>query len=463
MSENNPEVLPEASSFELALRAGALQRNYEQRIEGTRTRGRDGISALHLKPEQLDRLVAIAESRILDGTYVFSPYKEVLRLKGAAKFPRVISIPTLRDRLILATLAEHLRESIPSIEFPRPQQLVSNIRGAVKSGLYRDFIRLDIMSFYPSISHQAISKALERYGISADVVQLTLDAAQTPTLPDGHVTAVPARPTKGVPAGTVIANVLGEIVLHSFDEAVSALPGIAYFRYVDDILILSPYGKRGSITELVHSELRMVGLKAHPKESKDKSSTGILRKQPFEYLGYTFERGKVTVHKSRHSRLINNLARPITMLRRAAQESRADIERIRIRAEWWLNFRITGCISEETRRGWLPYYSQIDNTSLLHHLDDVVAKLISRLPSETKINPKSFLTAYTFTRDPTRDRVQYIPNFDLITDPVDMKNLLEAASDYRSIPSDPAGIERLFRQFISFAIKELEMDVGGTS
>ncbi|GAA1325096.1 hypothetical protein GCM10020360_16590 [Nonlabens tegetincola] len=87
----------------------------------------------------------------------------------------------------------------------------------------------------------------------------------------------------------------------------------------------------------------------------------------------------------------------------------------------------------------------------------------SRLPSETKINPKSFLTAFTFTRDPTRDRVQYLPNFDLITDPVDMKSLLEAASDYRSIPSDSAGIERLFRQFISFAVKELETDVGGTS
>jgi len=407
--------------------------------------------------------MATTEAILLNGAYTFSPYKEVLKFKGAAKFPRVISIPTLRDRLVLATLAEHLRESIPGIEFPRPQQLVSRIRGAVASGRYRDFIRLDIVSFYPGIAHQAISKALEEYGISADVVQLVLDAAQTPTLPDGHMTSEPTRPAKGVPAGTAIANVLGEVVLHRLDDALGALPEVAYFRYVDDIVILSPYGKRGSVAKLVHSELRKVGLKVHPKQTTEKSSTGIIRKDPFEYLGYTFERGKITVHKSRHSRLITNLARPITMLRRAAQEDRGDIERIRNRAEWWLNFRITGCISEETRRGWLPYYSQIDKTSLLHHLDDVVAKLVSRLPASTAVNPKSFLTAYTLTRDPTRDRDQYIPNFDLITDPQDMKKLLETASDYRSIPSDLGGIERLFRQFISFAVKELETDIGVTS
>lgn len=457
------ETTPEGTNFEFSLHGGALQRNFEQRLRGTRTRGRDGTSASHLTPDQVDRLLVTTESKILNGTYTFSPYKEVLKLKGAGKFPRVIGIPTLRDRLVLAALAEHLRESIPSIDFPRPQQVISKIREAVNSGQYRDFIRLDIMSFYPSISHEAISEALEKSGISADAVKLILDAVATPTLPDGEVNYVPILLKRGVPAGTAIANVLGEIVLHSLDETLRSLPNIAYFRYVDDIVILSPYGKRTSITQVVKSELQKVGLNAHPKRTKEKSSSGILGRAPFEYLGYTFERGKVTVHKSRHARLINNLARPVTMLRRALQEGRPDTARTRTRAEWWLNFRITGCISDDTRRGWLPYYSQIDNVSLLHHLDDVVAKLVSRLPPGSGISPKSFLKAYTLTRDPSRDHAHYVPNFDLIVDPMDMKKILEEASDYRSIPSDPAAVERLFRRFISFAVKELETDVGGTS
>jgi len=459
----NFKVAGDEESFESFVRAGSVRRNFDQRIKDTRTRGRDGMCAANLSESQVESLLNYVESRLLNASYEFSPYKEVLRLKGASKLPRVISIPTVGDRLALAVLAEYLRGVIPAVEFPRPQELVSKIRSAVNSGEYRDFIRLDIKTFYPSISHDAVSGALKRNGIASNVVEMVLRAINTPTIPGGGARFEGQFVCNGVPAGTSIANVLGEIVLHKLDARVTSEPGVAYFRYVDDVVVLGPYGKRTSLTKTIGEELREVGLSAHPKKVKEKSASGVISRAPFEYLGYTFADGQVRVENARTAKLISSVARPITMLRRAVAESRPDLERIQARAEWWLNLRITGCIVDGTRRGWLPYYSQIDDIGRLHRLDAVVAKLLKRVPQPWSIESKSFLKAYTFMRDTSRDRDQYIPNFDLVVDPAVMRAILEQASDYRSIPSDSVAVEVLFRRFVKFATAELEADVGGVS
>lgn len=53
--------------------------------------------------------------------------------------------------------------------------------------------------------------------------------------------------------------------------------------------------------------------------------------------------------------------------------------------QWKLNLKITGFIIERHKYGWLFFYSQITDLSLLFHLDDVVQKLIKRYKLEGEI------------------------------------------------------------------------------
>ena len=453
------EVWSQPSDFSVE----ALRKIYKEKVQGSSARGRDGVSARNLNDSQVERIVQATSAGLMDGTYRPSPYREFLKLKGSGKAPRVISIPTVRDRLALAAVTAHLRTNILEISLRTPQNIVSDIKKSINGNEYRDFIRSDIVSFYPSISHLAVRRKLAQYGISSQFVEIIMRAIENPTVPDGAPKGAANFVDVGVPAGTPLANILGEVVLHDFDHSVASIPGAAFFRYVDDIVVLSCYGKRGIVKQTIDSNLRLVGLKSHPKTSRDKHSSGIIDRDSFEYLGYTFEGGKVTVGKVRYANLINNLARPLTMLRRSHAEGMRDLGRIQDRAEWWLNFRITGCVGDGKRRGWLPYYSQIDDIGLLHHLDRVVENRISRLPSGRAVRPKSFLKAYAYTHDPRRDPGQYIINFDKVKTTQEKRRLLQTASTYHNIPSRSEDVEKLYRRFVSFACAELEADVGRTS
>lgn len=436
-----------------------LAKIFEHRLRGSSTRGRDGISATNLSELQISELISSVSSSLSGDSFKFSPYREVLKLKNANQNPRIISIPTLRDRLVLAALSEFLRTEIPSIRFPTPQSRISDLKAMLNSGKYRDFLRLDIMAFYPSIEHSSVVNSLTEHGIAPDAVRLIVRACENPTLAAGFRTSATTGVTRGVPAGTALANVLGELVLQGLDSKINSISNVSYLRYVDDIVVLSPYGMRGKVRSEIVTGLRSLGLRAHPKKTREKSASGLVSKDAFDFLGYTFVNKGITIHKSRHFVLIDNLARPITMLRRAIVEQRADIDAVRNKAEWWLNFRITGCISGGVRRGWLPYYSQIDNLSVLHHLDDVVRKLVSRLPSGQRVEPKSFLRSYTLIRDPRRDRDKYIVNFDEISDLKEMKRILQVASDY-SVAHDSETVKKQFNRFVGSAIRELETDIG---
>jgi RNA-directed DNA polymerase len=55
----------------------------------------------------------ILKKKCLDGSYGFSPYVETLKSKGKGKHPRVIAIPTVRDRIVLLALKELLFKMFP--------------------------------------------------------------------------------------------------------------------------------------------------------------------------------------------------------------------------------------------------------------------------------------------------------------------------------------------------------------
>ncbi len=81
----------------------SLNEIYKDRIRLNTTKGIDRLSGVQFE-KQAKSHIKIIHEKCFKGTYKFSPYLELLRPKGRGKYPRVLAIPTVRDRIVLVTV-----------------------------------------------------------------------------------------------------------------------------------------------------------------------------------------------------------------------------------------------------------------------------------------------------------------------------------------------------------------------
>ena len=95
-------------TFEEVFSPESLEAIYEKKIVSGRGGGRD-----HLSPEKFGLLYPegfnLISEQCISNVYTFSPYKETLCQKGRGKVPRVLSIPTVRDKIVLSALTNLLQ------------------------------------------------------------------------------------------------------------------------------------------------------------------------------------------------------------------------------------------------------------------------------------------------------------------------------------------------------------------
>jgi hypothetical protein len=158
------------------------------------------------KAEYLDQV----REGFSDGTYQFSPYREVLRSKGRSKPPRVISLPTIRDRVALVLLKEYLHAVFPeSVNRVLPNAYIREIKELVEVLPRSVVLRGDIKAFYDRIPRWAL---MELVGARVCEPALTLvrRAICRPTVPAGTPKRERTRfrESVGIPQGLAISNIL---------------------------------------------------------------------------------------------------------------------------------------------------------------------------------------------------------------------------------------------------------------
>ena len=77
-----------------------LNQIYKEKIQYQSSTGMDNISPKDFEGH-LSENIQIISKKVLAGTYNLTRYREILISKGRGKEPRVISIPTMRDKLAL--------------------------------------------------------------------------------------------------------------------------------------------------------------------------------------------------------------------------------------------------------------------------------------------------------------------------------------------------------------------------
>lgn len=450
-----------------------LENLFFEKFIDTRTKGIDRLTGAQIATRAKETFQTI-ERKCLSGTFSFSQYAEVLQLKGRNKAPRVISIPTIRDRLVL-----HQLKDLLAITFPEcvPKARANTVIHAISRDL-RQFeddgktanvwvYGCDIQKFYDEIDREILLEILSRKIKSEKVLRLIESAINTPTVPRNYKKQdinLYMR-AKGIPQGLSISNILASIYMADFDTLMKAKP-FRYFRYVDDLIF---YGEETVIRaseSLVRENLAKLHLETHPIEEHGKSHLSNLT-ATFGYLGYLFTMPTITVRPATVERFLQSIVGRFSDYsynkeRRKSEAKYLTDERLREIFLSELNERITGAISEKRRYGWISYFSEITDLPLLKRLDHIIAKFFARLDDFENKAPeplKSLVRAYYEMRySPTAG---YIHNYDKIqTQTQKLQFLVERGKlDPNSTYSEEE-ISVAFDRYRKWSLADLEPDDG---
>lgn len=416
-----------------------LHEHYFEKVACSPSTGLDKITPKNFERD-LDNNISLILRKVFDGTYSFTRYRQLLFLKGPNKPPRQVCVPTIRDKLTLSVLNELLCEVFGiSCKTPMPHSVIHEISGNLHR--FDSFIKIDVSSFYASIPHDPLLRKLRRKIRTPEIMLLIQNAIETEALSNATSQKEHNRRTLGLPEGLPISNALANIYLSDIDRKFEADSRIQYFRYVDDILILVNNSDMTAIEQMMVSDLSKLGLKTNEKTDRGQISQG------FEYLGYFISPVGATVRKSSKLKFERSLEELIGKLKNEPPEY----------AEWKLNLKITGFVYNDHKYGWVFFYSQITDVSLLYHFDALVKKLLIRYKMDSSVKPKRYVRTYHEIQQALHTTT-YVPNFDRYT--IDDKRQI-VSRVYKinaSVLKDP-DVEIKFSNIISREIRDIEKDI----
>jgi RNA-directed DNA polymerase len=432
--------------FEKHFSIDNLKRIFTEYIVYSGATGIDNLDQYAFR-KQLDEQIEILSRKMLSGTYKFTKYKLKLVSKGRGKVPREISIPTVRDRIAMRAICDFLLECYDGVvEFNLPQEIIKSVKDDVLLGNYTGCIKLDVTDFYPSIMHGEMRSRLGRKIRSPEIKDVIFSAIKSPTVSISRDTDEPS--VRGIPQGLAISNILASIYLLNIDKRLDINPDVKYYRYVDDVLIFCDFKDAITIANDVRKQFSKIGLKVYdPVKRPDKSTVERLGTN-FDYLGYQFSGSSISARRGSVEKLKSSLVSIFTSYKHSKKKS----ERFLL---WRLNLRITGCVFDNKSKGWLFFFSEINDESLLHTLDHYVKKLIERFG--VSIEPKRFVRAFK-ELSYRKYETKYIPNYDNY----DVDEMKAVLTDFFGMTVEKMleeEVEFEFNKKIGKQVKDLLVDV----
>ncbi len=418
-------------AFEILFSPVQLFEEYKRKHANSKSRGLDRANGSQYGEHLPNELEAISR-KCLNSTYRFTPYLEILKVKSRESAPRMISIPTIRDRIVLGQLNKLLRLAF-STEARSPlastyvRYLSAELSGLDPAANWT--AGSDIKRFYDSIDRDRLLKLVGDRIMEKQIVGLLASALMTPTVPKNYRVKDTSqyKNHKGVPQGLAISNALAAIYLYEVDEAMRQMP-IKYFRFVDDILIVGGKEETIKAQRSFAARVRARSLSVHSSGAKKGHHLPLTSK--FSYLGYVFCFPAITIREATVERLLHSLAAKISdyshnkdaILRRKPYLTSETLREVFLEE---LSERVSGAISESRRYGWIAYFSEITDLSVLYKLDGALAAMVSRVPEFRASPPILKRFARAFFEIKYRPEAGYVRNYDAIKTPVQMIKFLE--------------------------------------
>jgi len=210
---------------------------------------------------------------------------------------RPLGIPTIKDRIVQQS-CKMVIEPIFEADFTasshgfRPEEnaakAIAQIKAYLKAGLTTVY-DADLSSYFDTIPHKKLMKALEERISDHNVLRLIKSWLQSPVSEQGRITGG-KRSTVGTPQGGVISPLLANIYLNLFDRNVERKgsifekAGIKLVRYADDFVLMG----RQITEELTQAVARLLNKMELTINSEKTKIINAKDKGGFDFLGFTF-------------------------------------------------------------------------------------------------------------------------------------------------------------------------------
>ena len=203
----------------------------------------------------------------------------------------------------------------------------------------------------------------------------------------------------GVPQGLSISGLLAEIYINDLEQKYTTKKNLEFFRYVDDVLIFCNNNDIDEITQELKNDFEDLKLSIHDFEvNSNKSSFGNIS-ESFEFLGYRFQNELISVRESSVQKMYTNISKIFTLYKNKKYSSKEEfITR--------LNLKITGCVIDGKKYGWISFFSLINDYTLLFMLDKFVEKSCKNFNINYE-EIKKFSRAIYEIKDPNTNYLTY--------------------------------------------------------
>jgi RNA-directed DNA polymerase len=271
-----------------------LQAAYRMAKRNHGAPGIDGITFDAIEESGVESFLKQIQDELVHNTYQPMPVRKKEIPKDGGTKVRVLSIPTIRDRVVQGAL-KLILEPIFEADFQpgsygyRPKrsahEAVDRVDQAIVQGLTR-VIDLDLRAYFDNVRHSQLLEKVARRVQDASVMRLLKMILKS-------------TGTKGVPQGGVISPMLSNLYLTEVDrmleKAIAATrrgkyPNVQYARFADDLVVLIDSHPRhdwliGAVEKRLREELAKLRVEINEEKSR---KADLLKGERFGFLGFEY-------------------------------------------------------------------------------------------------------------------------------------------------------------------------------
>lgn len=341
-----------------------LRVGFEQVKKNKGAPGIDGVSIEDFEA-RLDEELSRLQQELCNWTYQPSPVRRVELAKPDGKGVRLLGIPTVRDRVVQATL-KMLLEPIFEPEFSpnsygfRPgrsqHQAVEAAQQIINSGKPY-VVDIDLSKFFDRINHDRLIARMGEKVTDKRILRLVGLMLRSGIMINGVV-----NPSKeGAVQGGPLSPLLSNIVLDELDQELERR-GLEFCRFADDCNIFVKSQKAAErvmekVSQFIEKKLKL-------KVNQEKSQ--VAKSDQVKFLGFTVVNGTLAIA---HKALQTAMDKVKALTPRGTHKSlEPTLDKIN---QWYV--------------GWSNYYSLTNYPSQLHKIEaHIRRRLRSRLVSQQK-------------------------------------------------------------------------------